>query len=77
MVIPRVIALLAAIFVLITGMQVFAYHGRPPVEWHPAWWHCPRWAGLGIFVEFPAGLLAALFATAFGIKSAYSYRYRS
>jgi hypothetical protein len=69
----RLSAVLVAIFVLLSGMQASAWHGRPAVEWHPAWWHFRTWAELGVFIGFPAGLLAATFSTIFGIKSEHAY----
>jgi hypothetical protein len=67
---PRIVAAVAALFLVATALQTFSWRERPPEGWRPAWWQSRIWAQAGIFLVGPAWLGAAVVSIALGHHSA-------
>lgn len=61
-------ALSVLLFVVVSMVQGFAWPGRPPPGWHPAWWQFHGWAELGLFITMPC-LMLIVFCQSAGITS--------
>jgi hypothetical protein len=59
---PRFMASIVAVLLLMSALQAVSWVNRPPPDWHSAWWQTHLWADIGGLLMAPSMVLPAVFS---------------